>query len=801
MDTVATSDRYPITVSDEDVNILSNELDKADTPADALQLYEHNKVHFRSSAKLMSLEVMRLAKFKKEGEAKWMDSSPFIDFTTAVTDGSTGYLAEITSWTNEELITVFKALAEINIDQPFAMLAACLPERLMGLSPKELTEYLELLARTPEVVSDDLLTLVADELSQRKWQGGFTHREINSSMSSVLALSRATRTLTQTICEIFAAAADTVANMPPGKSYFSLALDSLTIITAAPGQGIPGATALLERLTREGVGQLNSMSTSELSQMASSILRRPSSSTDETTGAAAAADNLAEAIAEEVLRRDILLFTPKEVSELLAAFGGGYGLAKAFCRDYVPDRMSTFEVNDMVAKLYAVGTQNLDLLESMCQYMSTYNYAKMKRELRADVLCRSLHDLSLSPEATAKSKKLFEFAANDFDLARCGPGSLCELAKAMLRCKESTVDKKKVFVRLCSTRTAVDDPDVLVAIAMSGVWDSGYFEEAAQRQLKSKSKSAERCIYTLFAISYGMNFHIDSGWSDDTAPPPDVDTWTNMENWTTTFCRLQPFALADQLAQPSRLSQFSTLNLEALSSLLWALAGARIWNEKLILYTCAHLVNRLEGTKDGHDGSTVGQSLVRALWSLGMLNAPLMKFGKAVVALVHELDRRIDTLSPSDLVNLITALSVFVPTTLLKCHGGPELLNTACGKLVEALTGQLSKAYRPDWMATAAKSLYFARVVAQVPPSSGLTDASLSAILSSRKCGPLPRLSMKAATQLEVVCHGVKADGIQVKAMVLGLFPYDVFYAETKEVLEIERPNEFIRTVQGWASG
>lgn len=78
----------------------------------------------------------------------------------------------------------------------------------------------------------------------------------------------------------------------------------------------------------------------------------------------------------------------------------------------------------------------------------------------SQVLCRSLHDLSLSAEATTKSRKLFEFAANDFDLSKYGPplnlhsgnliflrcdsASLCELAKAMLRCKDTSIEKKKV---------------------------------------------------------------------------------------------------------------------------------------------------------------------------------------------------------------------------------------------------------------------------------------------------------------------------------------------------------------------
>ncbi|KAF4656219.1 hypothetical protein FOL46_007904 [Perkinsus olseni] len=468
----ATAPSEPLRVADEDVDILTNEVGRAGTAEEALSLYEHNKIHFKSSARLMAAEVRALAKFKDDGSAttEWMDSPSFLHFTAAVVDCSASYLGELSSWASEELITVFKALAALDIDQPFTLLAACLPERLMDLTPKNLSEYLSLLARTPEVVSDDLLSLILDELHLRKWQGGFAHQDLNLALSSLLVLCRAARESSPKVCEIFAQAADVVAQMPGSSGYFSRALDSLTTITAAPGQGMPGATALLDRLTKEGVGQLNDMGTSELSQMASSILRRPLSSEG---GPAAAADNLAESIAGEVLRRDILLFTPNEVSELLAAFGGGYGLAKAFCRDYIPDRMSTFEVNDMVAMLYAVGTQNLDLLESMCQYMSTYNYARMRRELRADVLCRSLHDLSLSAEATTKAKKLFEFAANDFDLAKCDSASLCELAKAMLRCKEASVDKKKVFSRLCSTRTAVDDPDVLVAIAMSGVWDSG----------------------------------------------------------------------------------------------------------------------------------------------------------------------------------------------------------------------------------------------------------------------------------------------------------------------------------------
>lgn len=34
----------------------------------------------------------------------------------------------------------------------------------MDLTAKNLSEYLSLLARTPEVVSDDLLSLIADEL-------------------------------------------------------------------------------------------------------------------------------------------------------------------------------------------------------------------------------------------------------------------------------------------------------------------------------------------------------------------------------------------------------------------------------------------------------------------------------------------------------------------------------------------------------------------------------------------------------------------------------------------------------------
>ncbi|KAF4695547.1 hypothetical protein FOZ62_010562, partial [Perkinsus olseni] len=726
----AASPSEPLRVADEDVDILTNELGRAGTPEEALSLYEHNKIHFKSSARLMAAKVRALARFKDDSSATtgWMDSPAFLHFTAAVVDCSASYLGELSLWASEELITVFKALAALDIDQPFTLLAACLPERLMDLTPKNLSEYLSLLARTPEVVSDDLLSLILDELHLRKWQGGFAHQDLNSALSSLLALCRAARDNSPKVFEIFAQAADVVAQMPGSSGYFSRALDSLTTITAAPGQGMPderstvtivgsgnasGATALLDRLTKEGVGQLNDMGTSELSQMASSILRRPLSSLE--GGPAAAADNLAESIAEEVLRRDILLFTPNEVSELLAAFGGGYGLAKAFCRDYIPDRMSTFEVNDMVAMLYAVGTQNLDLLESMCQYMSTYNYAKMRRELRADVLCRSLHDLSLSAEATTKAKKLFEFAANDFDLAKCDSASLCELAKAMLRCKEATADKKKVFSRLCSTRTAVDDPDVLVAIAMSGVWDSGYFEEASQRQLKSKSKSAERSIYTLYAISYGLNFHIDSGWADDTTSPPDSEMWPSMEAWTTTFCRLRPFDLADQLAQPCRLNQFNALDVKALSSLLWALAATRVWNEKLILYACAHLVHRVESNNSSSISSSEAMSkcLVRAIWALAVLNAPLMKFGKAVVTLTRELEKMVDTLSPSDLVNLITALSVFVPTTLLKQHGGAELLSKACGKLVEALTGQLEKSYRPDWMATAAKALYFARVVAR----------------------------------------------------------------------------------------
>ncbi|KAF4691134.1 hypothetical protein FOZ60_016122 [Perkinsus olseni] len=763
----------PLRVADEDVDILTNELGRAGNNTGGILIEK---------------------RFKDDSSATtgWMDSPAFLHFTAAVVDCSAGYLGELSSWASEELTAVFKALAALDIDQPFTLLAACLPERLMDLTPKNLSEYLSLLARTPEVVSDDLLSLILDELHLRKWQGGFAHQDLNSALSSLLALCRAARDNSP---KIFAQAADVVAQMPGSSGYFSRALDSLTTITAAPGQGMPdgrstvtivgsgfasGATALLDRLTKEGVDP----STTPV------LLGRRS---------AAAADNLAESIAEEVLRRDILLFTPNEVSELLAAFGGGYGLAKAFCRDYIPDRMSTFEVNDMVAMLYAVGTQNLDLLESMCQYMSTYNYAKMRRELRPDVLCRSLHDLSLSAEATTKAKKLFEFAANDFDLAKCDSASLCELAKAMLRCKEASVDKKKVFSRLCSTRTAVDDPDVLVAIAMSGVWDSGYFEEASQRQLKSKSKSAERSIYTLYAISYGLNFHIDSGWADDTTSPPDSEMWPSMEAWTTTFCRLRPFDLADQLAQPCRLNQFNTLDVEALSSLLWALAATRVWNEKLILYACAHLVHRVESNNSSSISSSEAMSkcLVRAIWALAVLNAPLMKFGKAVVTLTRELEKMVDTLSPSDLVNLITALSVFVPTTLLKQHGGAELLSKACGKLVEALTGQLEKSYRPDWMATAAKALYFARVVARVPSSSGLNDTSLSAVLSARKCAPLGRLSMKAATQLGVVCHGVKADGVRVNAMALGLFPCDVLYDESKEVLEIERPNQFVRTDEG----
>lgn len=88
---------------------------------------------------------------------------------------------------------------------------------------------------------------------------------------------------------------------------------------------------MLERLTKEGVGQLSDMKTSELSQMASSvstliavtitnsvrqILRRPSAAPQTTLERGPAADNLAEAIAEEVLRRDILLFSPKEVGGL-----------------------------------------------------------------------------------------------------------------------------------------------------------------------------------------------------------------------------------------------------------------------------------------------------------------------------------------------------------------------------------------------------------------------------------------------------------------------------------------------------
>ncbi|KAF4653988.1 hypothetical protein FOZ61_008572 [Perkinsus olseni] len=280
-----------------------------------------------------------------------------------------------------------------------------------------------------------------------------------------------------------------------------------------------------------------------------------------------------------------------------------------------------------------------------------------------------------------------------------------------------------------------------------------------------------------------------------------------MEAWTTTFCRLRPFDLADQLAQPCRLNQFNALDVEALSSLLWALAATRVWNEKLILYACAHLVHRVESNSISSSISisississseAMSKSLVQAIWALAGLNAPLMKFGKAVVTLTRELEKRVDTLSSSDLVNLITALSVFVPTTLLKQHGGAELLSKACGKLVEALTGQLEKPYRPDWMATAAKALYFARVVARVPSSSGLNDTSLSAVLSARKCAPLGRLSVKAATQLGVVCHGVKADGIRVNAMALGLFPCDVLYDESKEVLEIERPNQFVRTDEG----
>ncbi|EER19059.1 hypothetical protein Pmar_PMAR017527, partial [Perkinsus marinus ATCC 50983] len=509
-----TDPRGPLMVAEEDVDILCNELDRTGTPEEALSLYDHNKVHFQNSGRLMAAEVIVLAKFKSNSSSNntgedWVDSAPFIHFTTAVVDGSASFLGEVSTWSSEYLITVFKAFSVLNIDQPFALLATCLPERLMDLTAKNLSEYLSLLARTPEVVSDDLLSLIADELGQRKWQGGFTHEDLNSSLSAFLVLCRAARDTSPKVCEMFAQAADVVASMPGSSRYFSLALDSLTTITAAPGQGMPGATALLERLTKEGVGQLSDMKTSELSQMASSILRRPSAAPQTTLERGPAADNLAEAIAEEVLRRDILLFSPKEVSELLGAFGGGYGLAKAFCMDYIPERMSTFEVNDMVAMLYAVGTQKPDLLESMCQYMSTYNYAKMKRELRADVLCRSLHDLSLSAEATTKSRKLFEFAANDFDLSKCDSASLCELAKAMLRCKDTSIEKKKVFSRLCSTGTAVDDPDVLVAIAISGVWDSEYFIEASQRQLKMKSKSAERSIYVYYAIAYGLNFHIE----------------------------------------------------------------------------------------------------------------------------------------------------------------------------------------------------------------------------------------------------------------------------------------------------
>ncbi|EER14883.1 hypothetical protein Pmar_PMAR011410, partial [Perkinsus marinus ATCC 50983] len=259
------------------------------------------------------------------------------------------------------------------------------------------------------------------------------------------------------------------------------------------------------------------------------------------------------------------------------------------------------------------------------------------------VLCRSLHDLSLSAEATTKSRKLFEFAANDFDLSKCDSASLCELAKAMLRCKDTSIEKKKVFSRLCSTRTAVDDPDVLVAIAISGVWDSEYFIEASQRQLKMKSKSAERSIYVYYAIAYGLN----------------------------------------------------------------------------VLYCCAHLVHRLDtgGSDNGMSQEAVNDCLVRALWALGMLNVPLMKLGKAVVTLIHQLSKRMGTLSVSNLVNLMIPLCVFMyailsgPSTLLKQHGGSEVLNAACGRLVEALTVQLAKSYRPDWMATAAKALYFARVV------------------------------------------------------------------------------------------
>ncbi|EER02519.1 hypothetical protein Pmar_PMAR004754 [Perkinsus marinus ATCC 50983] len=193
----------------------------------------------------------------------------------------------------------------------------------------------------------------------------------------------------------------------------------------------------------------------------------------------------------------------------------------------------------------------------------------------------------------------------------------------------------------------------------------------------------------------------------------------------------------------------------------------------------------------------VNDCLVRALWALGMLNVPLMKLGKAVVTLIHQLSKRMGTLSVSNLVNLMIPLCVFMPSTLLKQHGGSEVLNAACGRLVEALTVQLAKSYRPDWMATAAKALYFARVVGRVPSSSGLNDSSLSAILGARKCASLPRLSMKAATQLGVVCHGVKADGIRVNGMALGLFPFDVVYDNSKEVVEIERPNEFIRTIEG----
>lgn len=65
----------------------------------------------------------------------------------------------------------------------------------------------------------------------------------------------------------------------------------------------------------------------------------------------------------------------------------------------------------------------------------------------------------------------------------------------------------------------------------------------------------------------------------------------------------------------------------------------------------------------------------------------------------------------------------FRPSTLLKQHGGSEVLNAACGRLVEALTVQLAKSYRPDWMATAAKALYFARVVGRVSLKENLPRA------------------------------------------------------------------------------